>query len=336
MTTCSTIDASRGIFNATAPRFVAMIAALVIAAASCANKREAIQASGTIEATEIRVSSLVSGKIISMSAKEGELLRRGDPIASIDHAGLDIQLGQAQAGVELARAQLDLLLVGARAEDLAQAEAALVSARETAKVARADAVRMAELFAGGSATVKQKDEAESRAALADAQEKAAEQALRKLSSGARPEELRAAKARLDQAEWAVRAIRKQIEDCSVTAPIAGIVSKRLAEPGELVSAGSALVTMIDPDSLSLTIYVPETVLASVSVGAAADVRIDSAPERSFHGQVSHIASKAEFTPKNVQTKDERVKQVFAVKIALGSGEGVLKPGMPADAFLDLE
>ncbi len=308
-------------------------AAAAIAAASCAKSGNGIEASGTIEATEIRVAAPVPGKILSMRAREGDLLRPGDPIASIDHAGLDIQLGQAEAGVELARAQLDLLLVGARAEDLAQAEAALVSARETARIARDDAARTAELLASGSATRRQKDEADARAAQADAQEKAADQALRKLASGARPEELRAAKARLDQAEWAVRAVRKQIEDCSVAAPSAGLVSKRLAEPGELAAAGSGLVSMIDPDSLSLTIYVPETALASVSPGMKASVRVDSAPGRSFEGYVSHIASKAEFTPKNVQTKDERVKQVFAVKIALGSGEGVLKPGMPADASL---
>jgi len=304
-----------------------------IAAASCANSGNGVEASGTIEATEIRIASPVPGKILSIRAREGDLLREGDPIASIDHEGLDIQLGQAQAGVELARAQLDLLLVGARSEDLGQAEAALASARETARIAKADAARTAELFAGGSASQKQKDEADGRAAQAEAQEKSADQALRKLTSGARPEELRAAKARLDQAEWAVRAVRKQIGDCSIAAPASGLVSKRLAEPGELAAAGSGLITMIDPESLSLTIYVPEIALASVSVGMAAAVKVDSAPGRSFQGLVSHIASKAEFTPKNVQTKDERVKQVFAVRIALGSGEGVLKPGMPADASL---
>jgi HlyD family secretion protein len=322
-------------FDTSSLRILSLLAVSILAALSCVNKKDLIEASGTIEATEIRVSSSVSGKLVSMKAREGDLVRAGDSIASIDHAALDIKLGEAQAGVELARAQLDLLLVGARSEDLAQAEAALVSARETAKIARADAQRTAELFAGGSATQKQKDEAESRAAQAEAQEKAAEQALRKLTSGARPEELRAAKARLDQAEWALRAVRKQIEDCSVTAPISGIVSKRLAEPGELVTTGSGLITLIDPESLSLTIYVPETVLGSISLGMKAEIRIDSAPHRSFYGQVSHIASKAEFTPKNVQTKDERVKQVFAVKLELGSGEGILKPGMPADAFLSL-
>jgi HlyD family secretion protein len=306
---------------------------LALACAGCARSAAGIQASGTIEATDIRVASKVAGQILAMPAKEGDALRAGDDVASIDHAALDLQLGQAEAGIELARAQLDQLLVGARAEDLAQAEAAVDSARETARIARSDSSRTAELFSGGSATQKQKDDADARAAQADAQEKSAVQALKKLEAAARPEELRAAKARLDQAEWAARVIRKQIEDCAVKAPSAGIVARRLAQPGELAAAGSGLVQLTDLGSLTLTIYIPEADLASVSAGQAATIRVDSAPGRSFSGSVSRIASRAEFTPKNVQTRDERVKQVFAVTIDLGAGEGVLKPGMPADASL---
>jgi HlyD family secretion protein len=306
---------------------------LALSLTCCARSTGGIEASGTIEATDVRVASKVAGQILSMAAKEGDVLREGDAVASIDHATLDLQLGQAEAGIEVARAQMDQLLVGARAEDLAQAEAAVDSARETARIARSDASRTAELFSGGSATQKQKDEADARAAQADAQERSAVQALKKLEAAARPEELRAARARLDQAEWAARLIRKQIEDCAVKSPASGIVSRRLAEPGELAAAGSGLVQLTDLGSLTLTIYVPEIDLASVSIGQAASIRVDSAPGRIFSGSVSRIASRAEFTPKNVQTKDERVKQVFAVTIDLGAGEGVLKPGMPADASL---
>jgi HlyD family secretion protein len=311
----------------------ALALALALAAASCARSPRGIEASGTIEAVDIRVASKVAGQILSMPAKEGASLRAGDPVALIDHSSLDLQLGQAEAGIEVARAQLDLLLSGARAEDLAQAEAAVDSAREAARIARTDASRTAELLAGGSATQKQKDDDDARAAQADAQERFAAQALKKLEAAARPEELRAAKARLEQAQWAARLVGKQIEDCSVAAPIAGVVTRRLAEPGELAAAGSGLVVMTDLGSLALTIYVPETDLASMSIGEAASIRVDSAPGKVFAGTVSRIASRAEFTPKNVQTKDERVKQVFAVTIDLGAGEGVLRPGMPADASL---
>ena len=304
-----------------------------IAASSCAAKVRGIEASGTIEATEVRVASSSSGRILSMGAEEGSTLAKGDIVARIDHAGLDLQLGQARAGMELARAQLDLLLGGARSEDLAQAQAALDSSAESLRIARSDAARMADLLASGSVTQRQKDDADARLAVTNAQNKQSIQALKKLESAARPEELRAAKARLDQAEWAARIVEKAIADCAVTAPISGVVAQRLAETGELAGPGTGLVVMEDPSVLNLTIYVPEASLGELGIGQEATIGVDAYPGRSFKGKVSRIASRAEFTPKNVQTKDERVKQVFAVTVDLGDGEGALRPGMPADARL---
>jgi len=269
-----------------------------------------------------------------MGAEEGATLAKGDDIARIDHASLDLQLGQARAGVELARSQLDLLLGGARSEDLAQAQAALDSSAEALRLARSDAARMADLLASGSGTQRQKDDADARLAAADAQSRQAVQALKKLESAARPEELRAAKARLDQAEWAARIVEKTIADCDVVAPISGVVARRLAEPGELAGPGTGLAVMEDLGSLELTIYVPEAQLGELALGREATVGVDAYPGRAFRGKVSRIASRAEFTPKNVQTKDERVKQVFAVTVDLGDGEGALRPGMPADARLE--
>ncbi len=308
-------------------------AALALAAFSCAPKAKYIEASGTIEATEVRLASTSSGRILSMGAEEGATLAKGDDVAKIDHALLDLQLGQALSGVELARAQLDLLLGGARSEDLAQAQAALDSSAEALRLARSDATRMADLLASGSATQRQKDDADARLAAADAQNRQAEQGLKKLVSAARPEELRAAKARLEQAEWSARIVEKAIADCDVTAPIPGVVAERLAEPGELAGPGTGLAILEDLGSLELTIYVPEAALGVLAVGKEATIGVDAFPGRAFKGRVSRIASRAEFTPKNVQTKDERVKQVFAVTVDLGDGEGALRPGMPADARL---
>ena len=151
-----------------------------IAASSCAAKVRGIEASGTIEATEVRVASSSSGRILSMGAEEGSTLAKGDIVARIDHAGLDLQLGQARAGMELARAQLDLLLGGARSEDLAQAQAALDSSAESLRIARSDAARMADLLASGSVTQRQKDDADARLAVTNAQNKQSIQALKKL------------------------------------------------------------------------------------------------------------------------------------------------------------
>lgn len=307
--------------------------ACVLATLSCAPKPKGIEASGTIEATEVRVASISSGRILSMAAREGDILAKGDSVARIDHSLLDLQLGQARSGVELARAQLDLLLGGARSEDLAQAQAAMDSSAEALRLAKTDAARMADLLASGSATQRQKDDADARLAAADAQSRQAVQGLKKLESAARPEELRAAKARLEQAEWAASIVQKAIADCDVQAPIAGAVAQRLAEPGELAGPGTGLAVLEDLGSLELTIFVPEALLGELGLGGEAEVGVDAFPGRVFKGKVSRIASRAEFTPKNVQTKDERVKQVFAVTVDLGDGEGALRPGMPADARL---
>jgi HlyD family secretion protein len=314
-------------------RLVAAIAAIALAGISCARKTGGLEASGTIEATEVRVASSSSGRIVSMAAIEGTELAKGALVATVDHAGLDLQLGQSQAGVEFARAQLDLLLGGARSEDLAQAQAAVDASGEALRLARTDSARMADLLASGSATQRQKDDADARLASADAQSRQSIQALKKLESAARPEELRAAKARLDQAQWATKIVEKAIADCEVLAPISGIVSQKLAEPGELAAPGTGLVIMEDLGALELTVFVPETALGEMALGREATISVDAYPGRAFKGKISRVSSQAEFTPKNVQTKEERVKQVFAVTLNLGDGEGALRPGMPADARL---
>jgi HlyD family secretion protein len=307
----------------------ALITALL--SLSCGGSRPGTEASGTIEATEVRVSSTVQGRILEMKAAEGTELKTGDPVALIDHEALDLQLGQARAGVELARSQLDLLVGGARAEDLAQAQAALDQAGDNLRLAEADAKRMRELAASGSATARQNDDAEARLSAAKSQFQTTTQGLKKLEAFARPEELRAARARLEQANWSVKIVERLIRESDVSAPVEGVVAARLAEAGELANPGTGLVLLEDMNRLYLTIYLPEAELGAISLGAKAQVFVDSFPGRAFSGSVSYISPRAEFTPKNVQTKDERVKQVFAVKIELGSGEGVLKPGMPADA-----
>jgi HlyD family secretion protein len=314
-------------------RMLAAAAALALAGISCAPKIGGLEASGTIEATEVRVAASTSGRIVAMGAVEGTELAKGGIVATIDHSTLDLQLGQSRAGVELARAQLDLLLGGARSEDLAQAQAAVDASGEALRLARTDSARLAELLRSGSATQRQKDDADARLASADAQSRQAVQALKRLESAARPEVLRAAKARLDQALWAARIVEKAIADCEVLAPISGTVSQRLAEPGELAAPGTGLVIMEDLGALELTVFVPETALGEMALGREATIGVDAYPGRAFKGKISRVSSRAEFTPKNVQTKEERVKQVFAVTLDLGDGEGALRPGMPADARL---
>ena len=310
-----------------------LITLVGLAVAACAPRaaKNVISATGTIEAIEVDVASKVSGQILNLAVDEGAKVRSGDLLATVDHATADIQLRQAQAGVDLAQAQLVLLRNGARKEDIQQAESALTQAEANLRVAQDDAKRMRELAKTGSVTPKSRDDAEARLTVAEAQKSAAVDSLNKLRRLARPEEIQAAEARLAQAAAAADLLRKTIADCTITAPAGGVVTRKAVEPGEIVSPGSTVVTLSELDNVYVMIYVTEKELGRVRLGDAADVSIDAFPGRAFPGRVTYISPEAEFTPKNIQTKEDRVKLVFGVKVEIENREGLLKPGLPADA-----
>jgi len=311
-----------------------LLAPLVLLGACSGDQADGvITASGTIETIEVNVASKVSGQVESLAVEEGSRVEPGATLAAIDHATLDIQLRQAQAGVRLAEAQLALLVKGARAEDIKQAEAALAQAEAALKPAEDDARRMRELVRTGSVTPKQAEDAEARLAVATAQRAAAAEALAKVRRLARPEEIRAAEARLAQAQAAADLLAKTIADCTVTAPIAGVVTHKAFERGELVAPGSTVVTLSELDDVHVMIYLTEKEMGRVRLGDSADVTIDAFPGRAFPGRITYISPEAEFTPKNVQTKEDRVKLVFGVKVEIENKDGLLKPGLPADAAI---
>jgi len=311
----------------------AAAATLLVLAGCGGGNGDAIDASGTLEAVEVSVSARTPGQLERLEAREGTVLRAGDTIAVIEHGTLRIQLRQAEAGVTLAQSQLDLLRNGARSEDLAAAEEVKRQAESAFRTAASDFERLRELYASASVPKKQYEDAESRRTITEAQYNAAAQNLLKLRRFARPEEIAAATARVEQAKAAADLIRRQIADAVVLAPAAGTVTYQPAEQGELVGAGAVLVRLSRLESLELMIYVNETELGRVRLGAPATVTIDTYPDRTYDAQVVYISPNAEFTPRNVQTKDERTKLVFGVKLHVDNASGDLKPGMPADAVV---
>jgi HlyD family secretion protein len=313
----------------------AAVALIALAGLACTSRsdKNVITASGTIEAIEVNVASKVAGQILALAVEEGSRVKPGDVLATIDHATADIQLRQAEAGVALARAQLVLLQNGARKEDIEQADAALRQAEANLKVAVDDAKRMRELLKSGSVTTKQRDDAEARLTVAEAQRKGAEEALNKVRRLARPEEIDAAQARLAQAQAAADLLAKSIADCTIVAPAGGIITHKAVEAGELVTPGATVVTLSELDSVYVMIYLAEKEIGRVRLGDQADVAIDAFPGRAFPGRITYISPEAEFTPKNVQTKEDRVKLVFGVKVEIENPEGLLKPGLPADATI---
>ena len=315
--------------------FIAATLLLMIFACSGNNRNLIIEESGTIEATESVISSQVAGKIIKIIKDEGAQVSVGDTIVLIDHEALDIQLKQMIANKEIAKAQHDLLIIGARKEDINQAEQMLNQAEVNFDIAKADKERMDYLIKANTITQKQYDDATARFDIAQAQLNSAKENFNKIKNIARPEELTQAKANYQKAEAAVELINKNVRDCYVVSPMSGFVIKKFIEPGETVSMLSSLFKLADLSKVKVTIYVSETEIGKIKLGQKAEIKVDSFPDKSFEGKVIFISPEAEFTPKNIQTKDERTKLVFAVKIEISNPQQELKIGLPADVKIIL-
>jgi HlyD family secretion protein len=177
--------------------------------------------------------------------------------------------------------------------------------------------------------------AEMQYRVAEAQVAAAQAALDELEAGPTGEQVAMARAQLRQAEAAVHLVDAQIAQLTLIAPMDGVVTARSGQAGETTTAGSPLLTVANLDEVTLVIYIPENRIGQVRLGQEVEVRVDSFPERTFVGHVASIAGEAEFTPRNVQTQEERVNLVFAVKVRIPNPDGALKPGMPADATIHL-
>lgn len=289
--------------------------------------------SGTIECTQIRVASEIGGRVLELQFQEGDLVQTSQTVARIDPLPYLLKRDEAAAAHALAQAQLDLMLAGSRDEDVRRAREQLREAKAAAGAAAADAKRIEEVFAADSVTPKQRDDARAVAERSDAMAAAAEQQLARLLSGNRKEEIRAAQAAVSMAQARLAQADKALSDCTVKAPIAGTVTTKSVEQGEVVVPGAALATLSKLDDVWLSVYIPETRLAHVRLGQSAWVRLDGSPQR-YEGKITFVSPEAEFTPRNAQTPDERAKLVYRVKIALPNPRGVFKPGMPAEGYLE--
>lgn len=297
------------------------------------NDNNKIEASGNIEATDVVVSAKVGGQIEKLNFIEGQRVNKNDTLLIIDSESSKLQLQQAEAAESLAEAQLQLLKNGARKEDILQAEANLKQAEISLAQAKRDKERMDKLYAAKTISQKQYEDATDRYNLMEQQYKAAKENYTKLKNFARPEEIKQAVARVEQAKANANLIRKNIRDSYILSPINGFVVKKYFEEGETVSPLASLLKISDLSKVKLIIYVSEEELGNVKLGQKADVTTDSYNNKNYDGKVIYISPEAEFTPKNIQTKDERTKLVFAVKIEINNPDFELKPGIPADAVI---
>jgi HlyD family secretion protein len=388
-------------------------------------------ASGFIEAEEVSIAPELGGRVLELLVEEGDDVEAGQVLARLDGTLLEAQIEAAQAGLDMAQAQLAQAQAGARPEqvqkaeaDLAQAQAGrdgayqgwqdLIALRDNpqrldAQIAQAEA-QVAIAKAALEQAVAYKDMAEiaydsygdaldklndvppeyrpglpmgfhlipnaywkawvgvntagaaydgavavlndlyrmrdnpqelnAQIAAAEAQYKAAEAAVGMaqaqvdaLEAGATAEEIAIAEAQVEQAQAAVEALVVMRDKQTIVAPVGGVVLDVSIRAGELAAPGGTLLTLGDLDHVTLTVYVPESKLGQVNIGQEVAVSVDSFPERTFAGEVLAIADEAEFTPRNVQTQEERVNMVFAVDVRIPNPDHALKPGLPADAVI---
>ena len=303
------------------------------------------RASGYVEATEVRVAAEVGGRIAEMRVEEGKTIAAGELIARIDGTDIDLAIRRARAEREQAAAQLRLVQAGARVEDIRQARAQAQSADADVTAAQAeldsataDLQRFEALLQANAGSRKQRDDAATRRNVAAARVAAAREraragdaAVARLRAGSRAEEIAAARARVAGVDAQIAALEKDLARTSVTSPVAGVITSKLVDAGETIPPRAPLIVVSDLAHAWANVYVDEPLVPQLRLGQAATLVTDAGDR--LQGTITFISPRAEFTPRNVQTADERSKLVYRLKVSVDNREGILKPGMPVEAEL---
>jgi len=334
-------------------RNVTMKAWCLIAAMSVGACREAApttgaRVSGQVDATDVQLASEVGGRVLELPIEEGDRVKQGDVIARLDVRDTDLALRRARAERAQADAQLRLLQAGARSEDIRQADAQVAAAaadlaatQTDLEAADTDLKRFEQLLQSRSGSEKQRDDAAARrdmardrARSAQAREVAARETAARLRAGSRREEIEMAQARVAVVDAQIATLEKASADAIIRAPMDGIVTERLLDPGEMAAPRAPVAVLTDLDHAWAEVFVDEPQVPRIKLGQPATIFTDAGGP-GLTGKVSFVSSKAEFTPRNVQTAEDRSKLVYRVRIAVDNRDGVLKQGMPVEAEIPL-
>jgi len=294
-----------------------------------------LRLSGNIEVTDAEISFRIAGHVRERLVGEGARVARGAVVARLESGDLEHEVAMRQAEAANIRALLAEMTAGYRPEEVAQARAAHAQASAELSRAESDWHRQQALFEQGLVTARDAEAARTSWEVAQGRTREAKERLDMLGKGFRAEQVDQARARLQEAEEALALARTRLGYATLLAPMDGVVLDENVEPGEFVAAGTPVVTIGALDPVWLRAYIGETDLGRVKLGQSAQVVTDTYPGKVYRGTVTFIAQDAEFTPKNVQTEKERVKLVYRIKITLPNPDQELKPGMPADAELDV-
>lgn len=306
------------------------IVAFLLSRQGSRNEKDLLQLSGNIEVTEADLGFKYGGKIAGLFKEEGQPVTSGERLAILDSAEIEGQAAQVRAALGETLTRLNELKAGSRPQELAQAKAQVTNAEAELIKAKSDYERYFSLYEKGIVSAEQRDAMKKNRDVALSQHQKALEALSLVKEGPRQEEIQAAGSRVKQAEAAVQVSEERLKETALSAPLSGVVLRKNAEKGEIALPGIAVYTIGDLQHPWIKIYVKEDKLGLVKLGQKAEITTDSYPNKKYEGVVTFISSEAEFTPKNVQTREERVKLVFGVKVSVKNINDELKPGMPAD------
>src|SRR5215467_1683410 len=293
---------------------------LALLAGSCSLKDSPAKqsVSGTIETDEVHVASRYGGRVEKILANEGDKLTADQVIVELDAA--ELRARRDQAAAELAE-----LEAGPRREEKEAARHEWEAQVAELEKAQDDAKRAEELFAQKTISPTEREQAVTRARTLEKNVAAAKSRYDLLLAGTRPE-------RIAQSRAQIAELDAQLREMKIAAPSDCVLEVLAVKPGDVLAPNRELATLLLPQHLWVRVYVPEPWLGFIQIGDAVTVRVDSDRRRDFRGAVEQIAREAEFTPRNVQTVGERVKQVFGIKVRLDNREGKLRAGMSADVF----
>jgi HlyD family secretion protein len=292
--------------------------------------------SGNVEITETNVGFKIPGRVTEIPVEEGSVVEEGDVLAKIDGAELSSVVAQNRASLQEASARLSELKEGSRTQEIEQAKSNVIAQEAELKRVKQDYERADVLYKNGAISKAQFDTSRSAYDVRVATHKSAQEALSLAQEGARKEDIKIGEHRVEHARAGLAGSETRFNDTVIYAPIAGVVLRKNFEVGETVSQGMPVFTIGDLKSPWIKVYVKEDKIGLIKLRQKAQISVDSYKGKTYEGIVSYISSEAEFTPKTVQTPEERVKLVFGVKIRIKNENDELKPGMPADVKIALK
>ena len=294
-----------------------------------------LRASGTVEVTEAHLGFPGGGTLLQVVAEEGDVVRQGDVLAVLDTARLSARHRSATAGVRSAQARLNEAMAGARPEERASAQAAARAAAERHEQALRDVERLRELFEGGAVSRQRLEQAETALAVAVAGREQAERHAELVEAGPRQETISALRAGLEAAQAAEADLATALRDATLRAPFDGLVTDRHREPGEITGPAQPVITLQAPSNRWVRIFIPEFRMEDVSVGQTVTILSDGRPDDPFSGTIRYLGTEAEFTPRNVQTQEDRMKLVYPARVSIDNDPDLeLKPGLPVDVLIE--